>query len=112
MLGLMLEHHPHGLLADLYWVLASSSHRPILSGVGASNIPGAVQLEPPTFPGWFTWDVLGSLSLDLEQVSAHARNAKDRGLLSNPVRRYAEIGYLGELILELEESLDRLPRNP
>ena len=43
MLGLMLAHHPHGLLADLYWVLASSCHRPILSGVGASNIPGAVQ---------------------------------------------------------------------
>ena len=42
MLGLMLEHHPHGLLADLYCVLASSSHRPIPSGVGASNIPGAV----------------------------------------------------------------------
>ena len=50
MLGLMLAHHPHGLLADLYWVLASSCHRPILSGVGASNIPGAVHSPVPTRP--------------------------------------------------------------
>ena len=43
MLGLILEHHPHGPLANLCWVLASSCHRPILSQ----------DLEPPTFPGRF-----------------------------------------------------------
>ena len=52
MLGLMLEHDPHGLLADLYWVLASSCHRPILSEVGASNFPG--RFSPSTFTGTVT----------------------------------------------------------
>ena len=55
--------------------------------------------------------MLGSLSLDLEQVCSHAKDAMDRDLLSNPERRYAEVGHLGELVLQLEESLDRLPQN-
>ena len=41
----MLEHHPDRPLADLRWVSAWSCHRSILSRTGASNIPGAVQIE-------------------------------------------------------------------
>ena len=43
MLPLVLEHHADGPLAELCWVPASSCHRSILSEVGASNFPGAVQ---------------------------------------------------------------------
>lgn len=72
---------------------------------------GRIQKNVDSLPHFNSRDVLGSLSFDLEQIVDHVRDALDRDLVSDPAQRYAELGHLGELVLQLEESLDMLPNH-
>lgn len=73
--------------------------------LGVARIGKRVEL----IPNFDSEDVLGSLLFDLELISSHAEDALQRNLLHDPMRRYAEIGQLGDLVLRLSESLDVLP---
>ena len=70
-----------------------------------------IQEKIERVPNFNSEDILGSLIFDLELLSSHAKDAVERNSLSNPASRYAKVGRLGDLVLRLEESLDRLPSN-
>ena len=58
-----------------------------------------------TKPNFAKWEVLGAVQMYLGQIGHHVERAERLGLLDDPIERYWEIGEMGDLLLDMCDSI-------